>query len=75
MRAISLLAVLACGILTACSGDPRSLGITGPGVQAVPPPEADPGNATPAGVTQSGTTYGPSYGPVRGPTGFWGYNQ
>ncbi len=63
--------------LTACSGDPRSYGITGPGSQ--PPPAAMPGptgddtSAIP-GVPTSGSYYGPSNGPMTGGSGFWGYN-
>ncbi len=76
MRALAILCVLACGTVAACSGDPGSLGITGPGVHPVAPPEADPGNGYTAGVPQSGTIYGPTYGvPSHGSTGFWGYND
>ena len=75
MRVIAIFAVLGCAVLAACSGDPSSYGITGPGVQTVPPPSADPGNATTAGVAPLGTSYGTSVAPTRGPTGFWGYNQ
>ena len=75
MRAIALLAVLACGILAACSGDPKSLGITGPGVRVESPPNADPGDGVAAGFQPAGTSYGTSIAPTRGQTGFWGYNQ
>jgi hypothetical protein len=68
-----LLAVAVAG----CSGDPRSFGITGPGVQAVVPPAAAATGAdtspTP-GAPTSGTYYGPSNGPITGGSGFWGYN-
>jgi hypothetical protein len=74
MRTLAILA-FACGVLTACSGDPRSLGITGPGVQTVPPPVTDPGNGIPTGTPGAGTNYGSFYGSTPGPTGFWGYNQ
>lgn len=76
MRAFAILCVLSCAVLAACSGDPRSLGITGPGIHPVAQPQADPGNGYSAGVPQSGTAYGPSYGePSRGSSGFWGYND
>ena len=62
--------------LAACSGDPRSLGITGPGGQPEPPPPAEgvPDTNTAPGVTITGPTYGPSQGPSSGDSGFWGYN-
>jgi hypothetical protein len=76
MRTLAILAFLICGVLAACSGDPKSLGITGPGIHTVPPPDADPGNGIPTGSPVAGTSYGgDSYGPTRGQTGFWGYNQ
>jgi hypothetical protein len=63
-------------VLAACSGDPRSFGITGPGPQAAPavaaPTDSDT-NAAP-GVPTSGSYYGPTNGPVTGSSGFWGYN-
>jgi hypothetical protein len=64
-------------VLAACSGDPRSFGITGPGVQTVTQPDAAPTGAdtspTP-GAPTSGSYYGPSNGPITGGSGFWGYN-
>jgi hypothetical protein len=76
MRVFAILCVLSCAGLAACSSDPRSFGITGPGVHTVAEPQADPGNGYSAGVPQSGTTYGPTYGgPSGGSTGFWGYND
>ncbi|WP_428483490.1 hypothetical protein [Rhodopila sp.] len=63
-------------VLSSCSGDPRSLGITGPGTQAATPPPSstlEDTTGTP-GVPTSGSFYGPSRGPVTGASGFWGYN-
>ena len=68
------------GLLAACSGDPRSYGITGPGTQPIagPPPVGTPLDApesAPApGVTTSGPFYGPTNGPSNGGSAFWGYN-
>jgi uncharacterized lipoprotein YajG len=62
--------------LAACSADPKSLGITGPGPQIVPaPPSADmdSGTGTP-GVSTTGSYYGPSVGPIKSNSGFYGYN-
>ncbi|HVY17167.1 MAG TPA: hypothetical protein VHB27_18230 [Rhodopila sp.] len=76
MRILAILAILACGALSACASDPRALGITGPGIHTVPPPETDPGNAILSGAPATGASAGSaSYGQVRGETGFWGYNQ
>jgi hypothetical protein len=64
-------------VLAACSGDPRSYGITGPGPQLAPAPVAEPTGQdinTVPGVPTSGSYYGPSTGPTSGSTGFWGYN-
>lgn len=74
MRTILTLGLLIA--LAACSGDPRSYGITGPGTHSAP---ATPANETPdsapvAGVSTSGTSYGPSNRPTTGASGFWGYN-
>jgi hypothetical protein len=71
--------VLALGFLTflaACSGDPRSFGITGPGAEPPPvaPPIASPDTAAAPGVSTTGPTYGPSTAPSSGNSGFWGYN-
>jgi hypothetical protein len=72
--------VLALGclmFLAACSGDPRSYGITGPGSTpepAVASPDTIPDTAPTPGVTTTGPTYGPSNGPSTGNSGFWGYN-
>jgi hypothetical protein len=62
--------------LAACSGDPRSLGITGPGTPTAPADSAPAGlDSTPApGAPTSGTYYGPTNRPVTGGSGFWGYN-
>jgi hypothetical protein len=63
--------------LAACSGDPRSFGITGPGPpQAVaqPDPAQTGGTSSAPGVPTSGTYYGPTNAPVTGSSGFWGYN-
>jgi hypothetical protein len=71
--------VLALGFLTllvACSGDPRSFGITGPGAEPAPaaPATASPDTAPMPGVATTGPTYGPSTAPSTGNSGFWGYN-
>jgi hypothetical protein len=63
-------------LLSACSGDPRSYGITGPGTSAPPPPvavgpEAEP---SPTPGVSTGASYGPTSGPSSGASGFWGYN-
>jgi hypothetical protein len=75
MRSLLVLGLLL--VLAACSGDPRSFGITGPGAPAVPKPDAtqtrDDTNGMP-GVPTTGTYYGPTTGPVTGSSGFWGYN-
>ncbi len=75
MRAV--LAIFLLIGLTACSGDPRSYGITGPGAQppAAPSAEIAPEEASPVpGVSNSGTSYGPATQPTTGGSGFWGYN-
>ena len=74
MRLIIALGLL--GLLTACSGDPKSWGITGPGPQPAPTAAAvvTPDNSTSPGVTITGPTYGPTFGPSTGNSGFWGYN-
>jgi hypothetical protein len=62
--------------LSACSGDPKSFGITGPGPQAAPVAPGvndDSGNPVP-GVSTSGSYYGPSNGPIKSNSGFFGYN-
>jgi hypothetical protein len=75
MRSLPLLGLLL--VLAACSGDPRTFGITGPGGPALPKPDAaqtrDDTNSMP-GVPTTGTYYGPTNGPVTGSSGFWGYN-
>jgi hypothetical protein len=62
-------------LLTACSGDPGSYGITGPGVSpaAVTAPAGIEATPTP-GAPTSGTSFGPSSGATTGASGFWGYN-
>jgi hypothetical protein len=64
-------------VLTACSGDPRSYGITGPGTAKLPPQVPTvAGEATPTpGVPTPGSYYGPTHGPSSGDSGFWGYNN
>jgi hypothetical protein len=62
--------------LAACSGDPKAMGITGPGPQAAPVApslDEDGGNPIP-GVSTTGSQYAPSIGPIKGNTGFYGYN-
>jgi len=72
------LSVLLVGLLglAACSGDPKALGITGPGPQPAPtPPSADIDSGTGSpGVSTSGSFYGPSVGPIKSNSGFYGYN-
>jgi hypothetical protein len=71
----SLVALSVLFVLAACSGDPRSYGITGPGTQAVTKPEpARTGDSAMPGVPTTGTYYGPTTAPVTGSSGFWGYN-
>jgi hypothetical protein len=64
-------------VLAACSGDPKSWGLTGPGPQQAPPeaPVAAPDTSPTPGVTTTGPTYGPTFGPTGGNNGFWGYND
>ena len=59
--------------VSACGGDPRSLGITG---AASPVPAPDPGEVTTGvqGMPATGTQYAPSLGPNTGGGKFWGYN-
>ena len=62
--------------LSGCSADPKALGITGPGPQAVPvvrDPGQDADSPMP-GVSTSGSQYGPSIGPINSNSGFFGYN-
>lgn len=71
-----LLPLAAACLLAACSGDPRALGITGPGASAAPPPPPqEQGESAPLGAPQVGTPYGISIAPTTGTSGFWGYNQ
>jgi hypothetical protein len=77
MRSIFALGLLL--FLAACSGDPGSYGITGPGAPpepVTPSPDTTPDTAPTPGVTTTGPTYGPSgtSGPSTGNSGFWGYN-
>jgi hypothetical protein len=72
---ISVLLIALLG-LAACSGGPKALGITGPGPQAAPvapSDDIDSGTGTP-GVSTSGSYYGPSVGPIKSNSGFFGYN-
>jgi hypothetical protein len=74
MRALVALSLLA--VLAACTSDPQSWGITGPGPPPAPaaaPSEAADDPAAP-GVSTSGPLYGPSNRPTSGPSGFFGYN-
>jgi len=70
MRASAAL-VLMLG-LSACSGDPASYGITGPGMQPVPGPSGTTVDA-PA-IPNTGSTYGPSVVPSTGNGNYWNYN-
>jgi hypothetical protein len=75
MRALVALGFLM--FLAACSGNPQSYGITGPGSQPEPvaqSPETTPDTAPTPGVTTTGPMYGPSSVPSNGNSGFWGYN-
>jgi hypothetical protein len=75
MRATLLILCLA--VLSACSADPKALGITGPGAPAAPPPPPSPlgddGVSRP-GVQTPGSYYAPNMAPVTGSSGFWNYN-
>jgi hypothetical protein len=76
MRALIALGLLT--VLAACSGDPRTYGITGPGAQPAPVVHHvvdEPDSSPTPGVTTTGTSYGPSTGPATGTSGFWGYNN
>jgi len=75
MRAVFAFSVMM--LLAACSGDPRTYGITGPGQQSLAPVAApvDPDASTPTpGVPTAGSYYGSSIGPIRSNSGFFGYN-
>jgi hypothetical protein len=57
----------------ACSGSPGALGITGPG--AAPAPAPVPENIAPAGVPDTGNSFGPSFGPMPSGNGrYFNYN-
>jgi hypothetical protein len=71
MRIASVLLLLC---LAACSGDPRSYGITGPGSPAQPPEQPDDATVGQPGLPNSGTLYGPSVVPNTGTGRYWGYN-
>jgi len=64
-------------LLAACSGDPKSYGITGPGQQTpapvVSPLDSNASTPTP-GVPTAGSYYGSSIGPIPTNSGFFGYN-
>jgi hypothetical protein len=66
--AAALLIVLG---LSACSGGPQSLGITGPGPQGPPFPDPTAGMGD---LTDYGTVYEPAMAPTNGGGRFWGYN-
>jgi hypothetical protein len=69
MRPIPVLLIVL-GV-SACSGGPQSLGITGPGPQGPPLP------GPPVGIgdlTDYGTLYEPAMVPTSGGGRFWGYN-
>jgi hypothetical protein len=75
MRSVLALGFLT--LLTACSGDPRSYGITGPNTEAPPAAPAEvaaPDSVAVPGVTTTGPMYGPTQGPLTGNSGYWGYN-
>jgi hypothetical protein len=63
-------------LLSACSGDPKSWGITGPGGASQPAASNDPvpEATTPPGMSTTGSTYGPTGGASSGTSGYWGYN-
>ena len=79
-QTLAMRVVLAFGlliVLSACSGGPQALGITGPGTQPLPVAHAadeSPDTSPTPGVTTTGTSYGPSTGSTTGGSGFWGYN-
>jgi hypothetical protein len=72
-RASILLLLVA---LTACAGDPRALGITGPGhqpAQAETPSGLYPGDST-GDESLTGERYAPSMIPTTSGGRYWGYN-
>jgi hypothetical protein len=69
---IALFLLLSC--LAACSGDPRSYGITGPGRQPAPPALPDDATLGQPGIPDGGSVVGPSITPSTGSNRFWGYN-
>jgi hypothetical protein len=76
MRTVLVLGLLT--VLAACSGDPATYGITGPGTQpkpAVPAVAESPDTSPTPGMTTAGPSWGPSSGPSTGGSGFWGYNN
>jgi len=77
MRAVLVLGLLIS--VTACSGDPKSYGITGPGQHPVTPGVgsiANPDSSTTPtpGVPTPDSYYGSSIGPIPSSSGFYGYN-
>jgi hypothetical protein len=75
MRAVLVMGLLIS--LAACSGDPKSYGITGPGQQPIAPvaPTPDPnGSTVTPGVPTPGSYYGSSIGPIPSNSGYYGYN-
>ena len=72
MRTILAVSLLAC--LAGCAGDPRSLGITGPGVPAPPVQTDEDANGGLTNGPDIGTTYRPGMQPGTGGGRFWGYN-
>lgn len=70
-RPIVLLGLL---LLAGCAGSPTDLGITGPGVQPLPPPVDDDNLNQPPGVRDPGTGYGPSVLPGITNGRFFNYN-
>jgi hypothetical protein len=75
MRRIAFIALLL--PLAACASGPQALGITGPDggkplPAAAPEPPANPLDNP--DTLQSGTRYGPSYGPSTTGGRFWGYD-
>jgi hypothetical protein len=74
MRSVAVFGLVL--LVAACSGDPRSYGITGPGTQPAPvaPSGPVPDTAPIPGVSTTGSSFGPTNAPSTGSSGFWGYN-
>ena len=71
-RVLFLIAIIG---VAGCSDSPASLGITGPGVEAPPPPSiGDDSIIGNPGVPDPAQSYGPSVGPLPSSGRFFNYN-